>query len=69
MDGESTERRYSMSEPKTHTLEELAKLLTWNKHALKVVARKLNIDPNEPIEDVDAEAIANKLKRPWPPED
>jgi len=57
-----------MSEPKTYTLEELAKLLTWNKHALKVVTRKLHIDPAEPIEDVDAELIANKLKRPWPPE-
>jgi hypothetical protein len=58
-----------MSEPQTYTLEELAKLLTWNKHALKVVARKLNIDPNLPIEDIDAEAIADKLKRQWPPED
>jgi len=58
-----------MSEPKTYTLDELAKLVTWNKHALKVVARKLNIDPNEPIEEVDAEAIAKKLKREWPPEE
>jgi len=58
-----------MSEPKTYTLEKLAKLLTWNKHALKVVARKLNIDPTIPIEDIDAEAIAKKLKREWPPEE
>ena len=65
--GESTERQYRMSEPKTYTLEELANLLNWHKAALKVIARKLNIDPTIPIEDIDAEAIAEKIKRPWPP--
>jgi len=56
-----------MSE-RTYTLEELEKLLSWNKHALKVVARKMDIDPDEPIEEEDAAALAEKLKRPWPPQ-
>ena len=58
-----------MSEQKTYTLEELSKLLTWHKHALKVIARKMNIDPSIPIEEADAEAIAKKLKKEWPPEE
>jgi len=56
-----------MSDEKTYTLEELSQLLKWNKHALKVVARKLDIDPDEPIEDIDAAAIAERIKRQWPP--
>lgn len=56
-----------MSAPKTHTIEELSELLNWHKAALKVVLRKMNIDPDEPIEDEDAEAVAAKLKRKWPP--
>ncbi len=52
----------------TYTLDELSTLINWHAAALKVIARKLNIDPNEPIEEEDAAAIAAKVKRPWPPQ-
>lgn len=52
---------------KTYTLDELAGLLNWHQAALKVILRKANIDPNEPIEEEDAAFVADKLKRKWPP--
>jgi len=52
---------------RTYTLHELAELINWHEAALKVIARKMNIDPNEPIEEEDAEALAKKVKRAWPP--
>lgn len=55
-----------MSEPKTYTLDELADLLNWHQQALKVILRKANIDPSEPIEEEDAEYVAKRLKRDWP---
>jgi hypothetical protein len=57
-----------MPEIKTYTLDQLSTMLSWNKHALKVVARKMDIDPAEPIEEEDAAALAARLKRPWPVE-
>lgn len=57
-----------MSEQKTYTLHELAELINWHEAALKVIARKMNIDPSEPIEEEDAAALAAKVKRPWPPQ-
>lgn len=53
---------------KTYTLQELAELIRWNPSAIKVIARKLNIDPDEPIEEEDAAAIAKRVRRAWPPE-
>jgi hypothetical protein len=58
-----------MPEIKTYTLDQLSTMLSWNKHALKVVARKMDIDPAEPIEEEDAAALAARLKRPWPSEE
>ena len=57
-----------MSDNKTYTLDEVAELLSWHKSALKVMLRKMNIDPDEPIEEEDAAALAARLKKAWPPE-
>ena len=54
---------------KTYTLHELAELIKWNPSAIKVIARKLNIDPDEPIEEEDAAAIAKRVRRAWPPQE
>lgn len=58
-----------MSEPekKTYTLDELAKLINWHKASLKVFLRKMNVDPDELIEEEDAAALATRVRRPWPP--
>lgn len=52
----------------TYTLDELSELLNWHRAALKVMLRKMNIDPDEPIEEEDASAVAARLKKKWPPE-
>jgi hypothetical protein len=51
---------------KTYTLDELSEKLNWHKSALKVILRKMNIDPDEPIEDEDCAAVAEKLRKAWP---
>jgi len=51
---------------KTYTLEQLSEMLNWHKSALKVILRKMNIDPDIPIEDEDAAAVAEKLRKAWP---
>lgn len=53
---------------RTYTLDELSELVSWHKAAIKVILRKMNIDPDEPIEEVDAAALAAKLRKPWPAE-
>ena len=50
----------------TYTLDELSKKLNWHAQSLKVILRKMDIDPNEPIEDEDCAAVAAKLKKAWP---
>ena len=55
-----------MSESKTYTLEELSEKLNWHKSALKVILRKMNVDPEVPIEEEDAAAVAERLKKVWP---
>lgn len=50
---------------KTYTLQEVADKVRFHKAMVKVVAIKLHIDPNVPIEEEDAIAIATKLKRKW----
>lgn len=63
------ERRFSVTEEaKTYSLDELADLLKWHKAAIKVILRKMNIDPDEPIEEIDAAALAAKLRKTWPAE-
>lgn len=56
------------NEERVFTLDELAGLLSWHKAALKVMLRKMNVDPDEPVEEIDAAALAERLKKPWPPE-
>jgi len=51
---------------KTYTLEQLSEMLNWHKNSLKVMLRKMNIDPDVPIEDEDAAAVAEKLRKAWP---
>lgn len=51
----------------TFTLSELEKLVSFNKAFLKVVCKRLQIDSEGTISESDAERIAKKLKRPWPP--
>ena len=60
--------QYNMSK-KTYTLDELSDLLGFHKAKVKVVLRKLFIDPDELIEEEDAELAAQKFRRPWPPEE
>lgn len=55
-----------MSESKTYTLEQLSEKLNWHKSALKVILRKMNVDPDILIEEEDAAAVAEKLRKPWP---
>ena len=50
----------------TYTLDELSTKLNWHTQSLKVILRKMNIDPSEPIEDEDCAAVAAKLKKAWP---
>jgi len=52
---------------RTYTIAELSELINWHEASLKVMARKMNIDPSEPIEEEDAAALAKKVRRPWPP--
>lgn len=66
MGGVHTERPYSMSDSKTYTLDQLSEKLRWHKAALKVILRKMNVDPEIPIEEEDAAAVAEKLKKVWP---
>jgi len=55
-----------MSESKTYTLDQLSTMLNWHKAAIKVILRKMDVDPDLPIEEEDAEALAEKLRKPWP---
>jgi len=41
-------------------------MLNWHKAAIKVILRKMDVDPDLPIEEEDAEALAEKLRKPWP---
>ena len=54
---------------KTYSLKELSNLVGFNKSFVKVVAKQLYIDYQEPIREEDAAQIAEKLHRPWPPTD
>jgi antitoxin component HigA of HigAB toxin-antitoxin module len=51
---------------RTYTLDELSIKLNWHAQALKVILRKMNIDPDEPIEDEDCAAVAAQLRKAWP---
>jgi hypothetical protein len=55
-----------MSNSKTYTLDQLSEKLNWHRSALKVILRKMNVDPEVPIEEEDAAAVAEKLKKAWP---
>jgi len=55
-----------MSESKTYTLDQLSTMLNWHKAAIKVTLRKMDIDPDLPIEEEDAAALAERLRKAWP---
>jgi hypothetical protein len=52
----------------TYTLEELALKVNFTIAFLKVVTKQLKIDITAPICEDDAKRVADRLKRPWPPE-
>lgn len=49
------------------TVEELANLLKWHKTAIKASLRNMGVNTDEPISEQDAERLALKMKKPWPP--
>ena len=54
---------------KTYSLEELSDKVNFNKAFVKVVLRQIDIAAGEPISELDASRVAEKLKRAWPPTD
>lgn len=52
----------------TYDLKELSKLLNWNPAHCKVILRQLGADPSQPIDQETAAKVAEKIRRPWPPE-
>jgi hypothetical protein len=51
----------------TYELRELAKLLNWNPAHCKVIVKSLGADPTQPIDESVAAAVAQKIRRAWPP--
>lgn len=51
---------------KTYTLEQLSEKLNWHKSSLRVILIKMNVDPDIAIEEEDAAAVAEKLRKAWP---
>jgi hypothetical protein len=56
-----------MADTDTYTLNELAKLLSWNPAHCKVILKQLGADPDGPIDDDTAAKVAQRVRRPWPP--
>lgn len=54
---------------KTYSVDELCEMLGLHRTMTVVMLRKMHIDPEIPIEDIDAKALAEELNRPWPEED
>lgn len=50
-----------------YTLEELANLLNWHKASIKAMLKQMNIPIDDMISEQDAEKLALKMKKPWPP--
>ena len=53
---------------KTYTIEELSYKTKFNKSFIKMLLKQLSIDPSAPICEDDAMNVAERLRRPWPPE-
>lgn len=51
---------------KTYSVDELCNLLGLHRTATVVKLRKMHIDPDIPIEEIDAKALAEEVHRPWP---
>lgn len=54
-----------MSEPKAYSIESLATKLGFNKYYIKAALRKMNVNPDVPIEEVDAKALVSKMNKTW----
>lgn len=52
----------------TYNLKELAQLLSWNSAHCKVIVKQLGCDPKGPIGEDIAAQVAEKIRRPWPPQ-
>ncbi len=52
----------------TYDLKELCKLLNWNPAHCKVILKQLGADPSQPIDEETAAKVAEKIRRPWPPQ-
>ena len=57
-----------VEEEKTYTIEELSYLTKFNKAYIKMLLKQLSIDSSAPLCEEDAMRVAERLKRPWPPE-
>lgn len=51
---------------KTYSVDELCRILGIHKIAAVVKLRRMNIDPDIPIEEIDAKDFAEEIHRPWP---
>lgn len=52
----------------TYELKELSKLLNYNSAFIKMLLKRMGMDPNDPITEETAKELADKLSREWPPE-
>lgn len=52
---------------KTYTIDELAKLLNWHPASIKAFLRNMKVNLEEPISEQNAEALARRLRKEWPP--
>lgn len=54
---------------RTFSVDEVCEILGLHKTMTVVTLRKMHIDPDLPIEEIDAEALAEEINRPWPKKD
>lgn len=51
---------------KTYSVDELAEILKVPRIVTVVTLRRMHVDPDIPIEDIDAKDLAEELNKPWP---
>lgn len=54
-----------MPGPKVYSLDDLANMFGFHKNYIKMLLKQLHVDPELPVEEIDAQEIALKLRRPW----
>lgn len=52
---------------KTYTIDQLSKLLKWHPASIKVILKSMKVNVSEPVSEKDAEALAIRLRKEWPP--